>query len=104
MPGIVAVTKGPAGVTVSDGKNLYRAGTFKEKIIADRTGAGDSFGSGFVAGLMRSQGDIKYAIRLATANATSVVEQVGATEGILTKDQFEQDPRWKDLNIQVESL
>ena len=53
---------------------------------------------------MRGQGDIKYAIRLATANATSVVEQVGATEGILTKDQFEQDPRWKDLNIQVESL
>ena len=114
MPGIVAVTKGPAGVAVSDGKNIYHAGVFKEKIIADRTGAGDSFGSGFVAGLMNFELStknlelrteaIQYAIRLATANATSVVEHIGATEGILTREQFEQDPRWKDLNIQVESL
>ncbi|PJC65525.1 MAG: hypothetical protein CO020_00175, partial [Candidatus Colwellbacteria bacterium CG_4_9_14_0_2_um_filter_50_12] len=50
MPGIVAVTSGPAGVTVSDGKFVYRAGIFKEKKLVDRTGAGDAFGSGFVAG------------------------------------------------------
>ncbi|MEK9186515.1 MAG: carbohydrate kinase family protein, partial [Patescibacteria group bacterium] len=115
MPGIVAVTNGPKGVTVSDGKNIYKAGIFKEKQIADRTGAGDAFGSGFVAGLMirsklqvKNQNlfdseDIKYAIRLATANATSVVERVGATEGILTKEQFENDTRGKDLEIQVKS-
>lgn len=103
MPGVVAVTKGPKGVTVSDGKSLYRAGTFKEKIVADRTGAGDSFGSGFVAGLIQSE-DIKYAIRLATANATSVVENIGATEGILTKKQFEKDPQWAKFDIETESL
>jgi len=102
-PGIVAVTDGPNGVTVSDGNYLYKAGIFKEKAVVDRTGAGDSFGSGFVAGLMRRPGDIKYAIRLASANATSVVEQIGATEGILTKQEFE-NPRWQKFKIDVKKL
>lgn len=102
-PGIVAVTDGPNGVTVSDGEFIYKAGVFPEKAVVDRTGAGDSFGSGFVAGLMRS-GDIKYAIRLATANATSVVERIGATEGTLTRQAFEQDPRWENLDIKIERL
>ena len=104
MPGIVAVTDGPNGVVVSDGKILYRAGVFKEKEVADRTGAGDSFGSGFVAGLMRSGGDIDYAIRLASANATSVVEHIGATEGILTEKEFQNDPRWQKFDIKHEPL
>ena len=115
-PGIVAVTDGSNGVTVSDGKFLYKAGIFKEQAVADRTGAGDSFGSGFVAGLMRrsrmskvggqmfSPEDIKYAIRLATANATSVVEKIGATEGVLTKEKFEKDKRWKNLDIKVVNI
>ncbi|MDE1970494.1 MAG: carbohydrate kinase family protein [Patescibacteria group bacterium] len=100
MPGIVAMTNGPQGVTVSDGTKIYRAGIFNEQVLRDRTGAGDAFGSGFVAGLMRKN-DISYAIRLGTANAASVVEHVGGTAGILTKDQFEHDARWKDLAVSV---
>lgn len=108
-PGIVAVTDGPNGVTVSDGKNLYKAGIFKERQVADRTGAGDSFGSGFVARLAlnpmpHTPDAIQDAIRFASANATSVVEQIGATEGILTKKEFETDPRWKNFNIQIQSF
>ncbi len=111
-PGILAVTEGPRGVTISDGRYVYRAGTFKERKLVDRTGAGDAFGSGFVAGLMRrgvnlrnigkvKPDDICYAIRLATANATSVVEQIGATEGMLTKFDFDRNPRWKNLRIKI---
>ena len=111
-PGILAVTTGPTGVTVSDGKRIYKAGVFKEKKLIDRTGAGDAFGSGFVAGLMRrganasnidklDPSDICYAIRLATANATANVEVIGATEGTLTKKEFE-NPRWKNLTIKVQ--
>lgn len=102
VPGVVAVTNGPRGVTVSDGKSIYRAGIFPEKQLLDRTGAGDSFGSGFVAGLMRSN-DLQYAIRLASANATSVVEHIGATEGVLTKAQFE-DARWQDFPIETQAI
>lgn len=98
MPGILAVTSGPRGVTVSDGKFIYRAGIFKEERLADRTGAGDAFGAGFVAGLMRKN-NIEYAIRLASANATATVEEVGATEGLLTRREFETSRRFKTLKV-----
>ncbi len=110
--GILAVTDGKNGVTVSDGNLIYKAGIFKEKKLADRTGAGDAFGSGFVAGLLRrgltkkniafvKPDDISYAIRLASANATSVVEKIGATEGTLRRNEFEKDGRWKNLKINI---
>lgn len=111
---ILAVTDGRNGVTVSDGSFFYKAGIFKEKKLADRTGAGDAFGSGFVAGIMQrqkmkfsaknvkfTQDDIKYAIRLASANATATVEKIGATEGVLSKSEFERDKRWANFKINV---
>ncbi|MDP1688954.1 MAG: carbohydrate kinase family protein [bacterium] len=113
--GIAVMSDGPRGVLVSDGVYLYKAGTYKEKQVADRTGAGDAFGSGFVAGLMRNAksyklkaaswapADIEYAIRLGSANATSVVEYVGAKEGILTKKQFNSN-RWGKLSIERKKL
>lgn len=112
MNGILAVTDGKNGVTVSDGRFIYKAGIFKEKRLIDRTGAGDAFGSGFVAGLMRrdisrknissvKQEDISYAIRLAAANATANVEKIGATEGILNRNEFEKNKRWKNLKIAI---
>lgn len=101
--GIVVLTDGDKGARVSDGNTIYRAGIYKEKLIADRTGAGDAFGSGFVASLMMSD-NIERAIRLASANATSVVEHIGAKAGILTKDGFESDHRWRDLEIVKKSV
>ncbi|MBI2013556.1 MAG: carbohydrate kinase family protein [Candidatus Colwellbacteria bacterium] len=110
-PGIVVVTLGKKGVMVSDGKQIYKAGVFPEREVADRTGAGDAFGSGFIAGLIdaakKSGSDeftpenIKHAITFASANATSVVEYVGATPGILRKDDFEKSSRWKEFKIEI---
>lgn len=110
-PGIVAMTDGSEGVVVSDGANIYQAGIFENQKVIDRTGAGDAFGSGFVAGLARKRencekglcqaGNIEYAIRLASANATSVVEKIGAKEGILTKEVFEKNKRWGKLEIKI---
>ncbi|MBI4119479.1 MAG: carbohydrate kinase family protein [Parcubacteria group bacterium] len=110
VPGIAVMTDGPAGVSVSDGMKIYKAGIFKNKKIIDRTGAGDAFGSGFVAGLMQrglktknyklQAEDIKYAIRLGSANATSVVEHIGAKEGIINKREYRL-PRWSRLAIKM---
>jgi len=96
--GIVIMTKGPEGVVVSDGKYIYSAGTFREKKYADRTGAGDAFGSGFVSGLIKTN-KIEEAIRLGSANGTAVVEEMGAKNGLLTKSQFEKESRWKNFKI-----
>lgn len=102
VPGIAVVTDGARGAYASDGRYLYRAGIFREKKLMDRTGAGDAFGSGFVAGLMQKH-DVHYALRLAAANATSVVEQIGAQGGILTKRDFA-GTRWRYLDLEVEPL
>ncbi len=103
VPGIAVMTKGPKGALVSDGNTLYTAGIFKEKKHTDRTGAGDAFGAGFVAGLIKT-GKIEQAIRLGTANACSVVEHFGAKNGILSNNQFKTDKRWKNLKIIKQKL
>jgi len=113
IPGIVLMTDGPKGVIASDGRQMYRSGVYKEKRIADRTGAGDAFGSGFVAMLagkkldhngVYAEKDIERAIRFASANATSVVEVIGTEPGILRKGQFEREARWRHLAIKIQKL
>jgi len=81
-PGIAVMTKGEKGVVVSDGKYLYSAKALKSKVI-DKTGAGDSFGSGFVSGFIKANGDIEHAIQLGTANSASCLQQWGAKNGLL---------------------
>lgn len=114
VPGIAIMTDGSRGAFVSDGRLMFQAGIFKEKKLIDRTGAGDAFGSGFVAGLIQKKEEcekgkckienVKYAIRLASANATSVIERVGAKPGILTKADFEKSTRFKHLKIKITNI
>jgi sugar/nucleoside kinase (ribokinase family) len=94
VDGIVVVTKGPKGVVVSDGKYLYSAGIPKSGLV-DRTGAGDAFGSAFVAGWIDKK-DISHAIQLGTANATSVLQKFGATNGLLRKGEW---GKWKKVEV-----
>lgn len=97
--GIFVMTKGPEGVVVSDGKNVYRAGV-PDSPIVERTGAGDAFSSGFVSEYVRS-GDIPKAIQFATANASSVVTQYGGKMGILKKDDW---GPWPLVKVDINSL
>ncbi len=86
VDGIVIMTKGPEGVEVSDGKTIWSAEVLPLEKVVDRTGAGDAFGSGFVAALIQKPGDIEHAIQFASANATGVLTAWGATNGLLKKD------------------
>ncbi|MFA5743098.1 MAG: carbohydrate kinase family protein [Candidatus Paceibacterota bacterium] len=79
--GISVMTKGKDGVVVISGKKTYEAKLKKFKII-DETGAGDSFGSGFISGLIRT-GDIEYSIRLGLTNSKYALLIRGATTGLL---------------------
>ncbi len=87
--GIFVMTRGPNGLIVSDDERLYEVNSVPDKPIVDRTGAGDSFGSGFVTGLIRDF-DLVEAIRLGVANATNCLTEKGAKNGILKKgDSYE---------------
>lgn len=85
-PGITIMTKGKRGVVVSDGKHIYSAKPLKIK-VSDRTGAGDSFASGFISGLIKFEGSIEEAIQLGMANANSCLQKIGAKNGLLDKNE-----------------
>lgn len=91
--GIVVLTKGKEGSLVSDGKYIFQAPTHNVSPI-DKTGAGDAFASGFLSGLLKKN-DIKYAIQLATANATNCIGEIGAKNGLLKKGEWGSWPRVK---------
>ncbi len=111
--GILVVTEGGKGAKISDGRFVWQAGIFQEKVVIDRTGAGDAFGSGFVGGIIEKTKNqklitnslkpevIDYAIRLGSANATSVIEHIGAKEGIITKKEFLGSGRWQPANLRI---
>jgi len=97
IDGIFVMTKGPLGCVASDGKHIYRAGV-PDSPIVERTGAGDSFGSGFVSEYIRSE-DVVKAIQFGTANSSSVVAQIGAKAGILEKGDW---GPWPLIEVKIE--
>ena len=81
----VIITDGPMGGIATDGSKTYRFGIYEDVRIKDTTGAGDAFGSGFLAAL--AAGDsFRTALIFASANSTSVVQRRGAKSGLLGRD------------------
>lgn len=80
---ILLLTDGEGGSFVQAGSEWYSAGAHQHLRAVERTGAGDAFGSGFLSGLLRSQGDIPTALQWGTANAESVIQVIGAKNGLL---------------------
>lgn len=80
--GTVIITDGPMGGIATDGSETYRFGLYADVKIKDATGAGDAFGSGFLAAIASGK-DFKKALIFASANSTSVISKIGANKGIL---------------------
>ncbi len=80
----VIVSDGPNGVVATDGKTIVEAGMYEDVPVIDRTGAGDAFGSGFLSQYATGK-SLKDSIIFASANSTSVVQSIGAKDGILHK-------------------
>lgn len=80
---MVIITDGDKGSwAFADGK-AWHSGTTGATSVS-RTGAGDAFGSGVVAGLMHGF-TLPQALALGTLNAESVIKHVGAKKGILKR-------------------
>lgn len=82
---IAIITDGAMGGIAGDKDTgeIYRFGIYEDVRIKDATGAGDAFGSGFLAHLASGH-NFKDALIFASANSTSVVSRIGANEGALT--------------------
>lgn len=81
---IAVVSDGEKGSAACDGRVLVKAGIYESVSVVDRTGAGDAFGAGITAMIAQNK-DLEEAVRFASANATSVVGEIGAQTGILYK-------------------
>ena len=79
----VIITDGPMGGIAGNGTEVYRFGIYEDKKIKDATGAGDAFGSGFLAHLAAGH-SFRNSLIFASANSTAVVAKIGANKGILT--------------------
>ena len=80
---IVVITDGPVGAYATDGLWNYTIRPRPIKVI-ETTGAGDSFASGVVAGLMMGE-DVATALRYGMAESESVIQAVGAKNVLLKK-------------------
>lgn len=86
---IVVITDGPNGAYASDGDNRFQMPLYPDPAPpVDRTGAGDSFASTFVAALIKGN-TIEGALQWAPINSMSVVQSVGAQAGLLTEKELE---------------
>ena len=80
--GLVVVTQGAKGVYLFDQEdNLLVSDGFKVKMV-DATGAGDGFGCGFVAGLIKGWG-LEKALKLGISNGAAAIIEIGAKAGLL---------------------
>lgn len=88
-PKTAVVTDGVKGAYVSDGKSFWFMPPYPDpKPPYERTGAGDAFSSTFVAALCLGL-RIEEALRWAPINSMSVVQYVGAREGLLSRYKME---------------
>jgi sugar/nucleoside kinase (ribokinase family) len=82
--GIFVITQGIKGSLTITPEGMYRAKTFRSSKVVDRTGAGDSFASGFCSYWLQSK-SIEECIQFGTANATACLRSWGAKNGLLKK-------------------
>lgn len=87
-PHTIVVTNGAEGVYASDKKSIYFHPSVKINIVSS-IGAGDAFGSCFVAQLTNNK-SIENALRAGIINSASVIEHLGTQTGLLTNDELEQ--------------
>lgn len=87
-PATVVVTDGPGGTYLLADGHYYYMPIVPAKVI-ERTGAGDAFGSGFLAAVLRGK-NWQEALRWGTVNSASVLGAIGPQAGLLTPAGMEE--------------
>lgn len=81
-PQIVVITNARHGSYAYDGNEFFSMSGNHDK-PKDTTGAGDCYGSSFIAGLIRYKGNIHKSMTLAHKTSSALVQHVGAQNGLL---------------------
>lgn len=88
-PETVVITDGTAGAYAYDGAEMLKVPMYPDqKPPYERTGAGDAFASTVAVALSLGK-PIREALLWGPINSMSVVQQIGAQKGLLTREQLE---------------
>ncbi|MBI2644192.1 MAG: carbohydrate kinase family protein [Candidatus Wildermuthbacteria bacterium] len=82
-PKTVVITDDGKGSYCFDGQNYYYLDIFRVPVV-EMTGAGDAYSAGFISALAYGC-DTKEAMRWGAVNSASVIQYIGAREGLLSK-------------------
>ena len=85
-PKIVVITDGANGVYAANKNSIYFHPSIKTKIV-DTLGAGDAFGSCFIGNILLEK-SIQEALFMGITNSSSVIGEMGAKPGLLTKKEL----------------
>ena len=89
-PKIALITDGPSGASVYDGTEMLSVPMFPDpRPPVSRTGAGDATTSTFVVALALGK-SLKEALLWGPVNAMSVVQEIGAQKGLLSREKLEE--------------
>jgi sugar/nucleoside kinase (ribokinase family) len=86
-PKLVVITDGASGAYATDGKKHYFMKARSKKVV-NTLGVGDAFGSALTSALIYGK-NIKEALEWGIKNSASVVSEIGAQAGLLTKREIE---------------
>ncbi len=86
-PSMVVMTDGERGSFCFDGTTFYKLDIMKVPLV-EMTGAGDAYATGFTVALAYGK-PIAEAMRWGAINSASVIQYIGAREGLLTKENME---------------
>lgn len=88
-PKIAVITDGPKGAFAYDGADMWQMPMYPDPAPpVDRTGAGDSFSSTVTSALALGK-TLPEALAMGPINSMSVVQYVGAQEGLLTMEKLQ---------------
>ena len=81
----VFITDGARGAEAFEGEQHYQMPAYKAR-VASTVGAGDAFAAGAITALVRGE-SVEMAMKIGSLNAASVVQSLGATEGLVSWEE-----------------
>lgn len=87
-PKFIVMTDGLNGAYLDDGNGIWFIPVYNTSSV-ESTGAGDAFASAMISALILGK-DLKEAFTWGPINAMSVVSQVGAQKGLLSREEIEE--------------
>ncbi len=88
-PKTIVITDASNGSYANHENDIYHISPFANNPAKERTGAGDSYATGFLYAILNEKSAVE-ALKYGAINAYSVIQEIGAQKGLLEKKSIEE--------------